>query len=327
MGESIVMKSIDEYLESILQINKKHGTKLLFRGQSRHYDTLYPSIFRASNLAKASTETEDIINLINRYYKNISISDPNTISEFLIEMQQKGTIPTRLLDITSNPLVALFNAVSEHDNEDGVVYIFINGIDYFSESGISQNKKNNLYLLAKSVSALKDVYLRLTTNAITEHDVLYCFMDTFKSLDPYSGYSLPNYPMRELDEIGTMFPELYSNELFRKIIEPIHQEEQTKAVHRLFLNLFGLPLHIIPHFNAHEQIVANRIIMQGSSFLLWPNKVIGDKMFINNFEGPKYVNRLVKIFIPAELKVSLREKVNQIYNINQFYIDTMVNKY
>ena len=50
-------------------------------------------------------------------------------------------------------------------------------------------------------------------------------------------------------------------------------------------------------------------------------------MFINNFEGPKYVNRLVKIFIPAELKVSLREKVNQIYNINQFYIDTMVNKY
>ena len=38
-------------------------------------------------------------------------------------MQHYG-LPTRILDITANTLVALYFAVSENEDKDGVVYLF-----------------------------------------------------------------------------------------------------------------------------------------------------------------------------------------------------------
>ena len=229
--------------------------------------------------------------------------------------------------MTSNPLVALHKAIQNDNDFDGIIYIFKSGKDFFSETGISQEGKNNLYFLAKAVSALKNVYLRHAVYAVTDHDVIYTIFDSLKALSYLKGFKI-NYSINKFDEKSQVFCErIFKDSSFQNMLKPMFCKGYDNGVQQIFLDLFGFPIHITPHFNSHEQIVANRIIMQGSSFLLWPNKIIDGETVINNIDGDKYHNRLIKIIIPSGIKSALKNKVDLMYNTDQFYIDTMHNQY
>lgn len=102
---------------------KKQEHRRFYRGHySTHYD-LVPSAFRGHNWGK-----EDY------YYHEIAVRSPEffqgkTHLDRLVTMQHYEC-PTRLLDITSNPLVALFFACMNYGckkcdaSAEGVVYIF-----------------------------------------------------------------------------------------------------------------------------------------------------------------------------------------------------------
>jgi hypothetical protein len=128
--------SISTLLELISR-TKKSGHSLYFRGQKRKYDTIKPSIDRNGYL-----ESED------RLFKEFIIRNPDEFKgqrstfEILTKMQHYG-LPTRLLDITTNPLVALFFAVEsdkETDSEAGDFIIFSipeNFIKYYDSDTVS----------------------------------------------------------------------------------------------------------------------------------------------------------------------------------------------
>lgn len=92
---------------------------IFFRGQSEEFDFIIPSIYRDINYIKNE----------NNMIKEAEISYPLEIGKAksqidkLALMQHYG-LPTRILDITTNALVALYFAVSGSNDKDGIVYLF-----------------------------------------------------------------------------------------------------------------------------------------------------------------------------------------------------------
>ncbi len=100
-----------------LKINKTTKHEMLFRGQENTDYLLTPSIYR-----------DNFIESENKYYEKIKLREPkeflsNNIFDHIVTMQHYG-LPTRLLDLTYNPLVALYFACSNSFSKNSVVYCF-----------------------------------------------------------------------------------------------------------------------------------------------------------------------------------------------------------
>lgn len=92
-----------------------------YRGQANKSWNLSPSLLRdPHSLAEEQT-------LIKRFKQNASMllsRIPSNDFEWLFMMQHYG-IPTRLLDWSESPLVALYFAIRESANEDGVLWALL----------------------------------------------------------------------------------------------------------------------------------------------------------------------------------------------------------
>lgn len=120
------IQSVAEYLEylstikRIAQTTYTVGCFTLFRGQANAEWKLSPSLYR-----EGLFEAE---NLLLTEIKHVCPSEfTGNRFDTLVKMQHFG-MPTRLLDTTTNPLVALYFACAS-DNEatsDGAVYVFPN---------------------------------------------------------------------------------------------------------------------------------------------------------------------------------------------------------
>lgn len=108
------------------KMRRKIGSYLFYRGESRKNKATIPTIFRS----RKENDTRKYLykNEKKMYQKMLSISpelhkENFSIFDKLAIMQHHG-VPTRLLDLTSNPFDALFFAVSGNDDNDGFVQIF-----------------------------------------------------------------------------------------------------------------------------------------------------------------------------------------------------------
>ena len=106
------IKSLSEYIDvinvyrSAVQKSKNNNGELIFRGMADHRWELLPSIARQT-LITEETEYKMVKELMLLYPDEFSSISSNF--DLLAKMQHYG-LPTRLLDFTTNPLVALYFA-------------------------------------------------------------------------------------------------------------------------------------------------------------------------------------------------------------------------
>lgn len=101
----ICITSVSEYLKELLSFSQKPENPLLYRGQVNANYLNLPSVMRSFS----SIKKENILfkEFQNRFYKEVT-EQPNTFSK--LSMMQHYGLKTRLLDVTEDPLAALFFA-------------------------------------------------------------------------------------------------------------------------------------------------------------------------------------------------------------------------
>lgn len=121
----IEIKSLADFIEKISELVKPHKKHLhirfWFRGVPKASYELKPSVFRSRSSPADLADDERHSFRDFRLWSAGMIPIGRTLEDLYFQQQHHG-LPTRLLDWTTNALIAMYFAVEKHPNESAAVY-------------------------------------------------------------------------------------------------------------------------------------------------------------------------------------------------------------
>lgn len=121
--ESVTITSVGEFLSKagMFHFTEPRG-RWVFRGHSDVTHELVPSVGRGTHTSKSREKYEtSLFDIFCREARSHLETVPTNEWEWLSIAQHHG-LPTRLLDWSHNPMVAIYFAVNGNENKDGAIF-------------------------------------------------------------------------------------------------------------------------------------------------------------------------------------------------------------
>lgn len=283
------MQTIDSIAKLLnwLSMNKPNDFhKTYFRGESKNFlNTAFkPSLFR--NNKWLFNETAMYYDVLQE--NPVSFEKDTTVFERLVRMQHFG-LPTRLLDITSNPLVALYFSCNDNFKSDGIFYAVTT-----KKSELKTQNDESVKFLSKVV-LLGDF-----DNELTSRYGITTFLDNRKKYTEEYMQAMIEENESKKDDIFSKLWSLTETGVFKFLNEGLSDNKELEK-----LNLFDRMIIVKAPKNNFRQF------SQSGDFLMFGNNAsLANGNSVKNFT-------INKLRVPASKKLEILEEL-ELININQY---------